>query len=59
MKNRVKNYSNGYCVVALKYWQQYEENAYVDWFTTDEDEAERVRLSLARADRMTFIIVEV
>ena len=59
MKNRVKDYRNGYCIVALRHWQQYEENAFVEFFTKDEDEAMRVRSSYERADNMCFIIVEV
>ena len=56
---KVKDYKNGYCIVALKYWNRYEENAYVDRFTKDEEEAERIRNSLERADGIPFIIVEV
>ena len=56
---KVKHYAYGFCVVAKKNWDNYEEDAFVEWFTRDEDEAERVRASLSRADQMDFIIVEV
>lgn len=56
---RVKNYENGYCIVAEKYWREYEDNAFVSTFTKDEIEAEYIQTSLERVDRIKYVIVEV
>jgi len=56
---RVKNYFNGFCVVVKRYWDKYGRDAFVDYFTRDEDDAEQVLSSLSRADGIDFVIVEV
>lgn len=50
--------NNKYLIILEKYWKKYGNNAYVDRVCCDLEEAEYVRDSLERNDRMNFVIVK-
>lgn len=50
--------NNKYLIILEKYWNKYGNNAYIDRVCYDLEEAEYVRESLERNDRMNFVIVK-
>lgn len=54
---KVNDYNTGYAVVQLRYWNEYKEDAYVERWFNDIDEAVRNANSLTRNDGIFFIVV--